>query len=184
MHDLYKPQLTHEYSPFGTPQSEIIDDLPSDEETIATSVATLVFIPQAWVDERAVETDAPRHEFEVPLDDLRSDGGDWFINGNTSHYVSDVIATHENNRDRYKNYDGPFEIKVIRVEINAPIDDEDVVVVSESALGKVVDAAREECRQLDDIPDVPAGRVEELDTAITTVEQALDTADPVPQPTQ
>jgi hypothetical protein len=107
------PTTRHEYNPFGTDRSEIVDELPDDPDVIEASTVTVVFIPQAWIDDRARETDDPRHKFTLLLSELWNPSRNtsdsrhddpWLIDGSAgNHWVPDGFATHEKNLERYHN---------------------------------------------------------------------------------
>jgi hypothetical protein len=111
----------HEYHPFATGRSELVDDFPDDPDVIEASTVTLVFVPEAWIDGYAKRTDDNDHRFTIPLSELRADAdadSEWLIDGRyKTHYVSDQFKTHEKNADRYQTWTGPFDIKVVAVEI-------------------------------------------------------------------
>lgn len=175
---------TVEFDAYGTGREEIISALPDDPALIERSQATLLFIAEAWIDGEAKEVDDGRHEFTVPLSQLHTaDPGQsphddqWAIRGTAhNHLVEDELKNHERNRAKFTEWSGPFSIKLKSVDIG--VIEGDFVVVPADALDRVADAAEEEARQLDDIPDTPDGVVEELDNAIATVKtQQIDVTD-------
>lgn len=174
--------ITHEFDAYGTGIEEIVEALPDDEAVIKQATATLEFVAEAWIDGETREVDDGRHEFTIPLSELYTgnEGGDtptdqWGIRGGAGHHHVSISVQGYIEESKFATWNGPFSIFLQSVEI--PRDSDKIVGVPTDALARVVDAADEECRQLDDLPDVPEGTVEELTDAIQTVESALENED-------
>ena len=73
-----------------------------------TDTVTVRFIPQAWVNDCAIQVDpAGPTTFTVPAGDAHNVDGDWLADHSDA---SDRLQTHENAPRWIRKWSGPFEI--------------------------------------------------------------------------
>lgn len=109
-------------------REEIVNNLPESGERVARSKVTLLFIAQAMVGDQLREVSDGRYEFTVPLSHIRRESSipmyddQWAIydKPDGGHYVDDNLKSHGNNREEFRAWDGPFEIRIKSVSIQPP----------------------------------------------------------------
>jgi hypothetical protein len=75
-----------------------------------TDTVTVRFIPQAWVNDCAIQVDpAGPTTFTVPAGDAQNVDGDWLADHSDA---SDRLQTHENAPRWIRKWSGPFEIEI------------------------------------------------------------------------
>ena len=75
-----------------------------------TDTVTVRFIPQAWVNDYAIEVDpAGPTTFTVAAGDAQNANRDWLEDHS---YASDPLQTHENAPRWIRQWSGPFEIEI------------------------------------------------------------------------
>lgn len=110
LHKWSRPMQTH-----NKPRSDLIEALPDELAKIKDAKATLVFIGQAWINERAREVDDSRYTFDIGLNELYQGAtGEWrdIHSTGVGHYISDGFRSHPNAPEPATKWQGPFEIKL------------------------------------------------------------------------